>query len=270
MQGHPNIKALMALLLTGVFMGALDLAIIGPALPAIQTDFDMTSRSLAWLFNLYVLGQLVGTPILAKLADRLGPRPVYIASILLFATDQMAALEHRLATLGTDQTLTNGRLAHWQDGWETSQQFLPLGSGLGTYGYVYLLHESSVRDEWFDHAHNQYLETLVDAGLPGLLIAAIFKFTVKEPPRGYTDPPGTASKDKVELREAIREMANGVLGLLEEINAAGTTIVMVTHDSELALRPPRNVHVLDGRIRDESEALGTGGAPAVALAAAPA
>ena len=25
-------------------------------------------------------------------------------------------------------------------------------------------------------------------GLPGLLIAAVFKLTVKEPPRGYTDP----------------------------------------------------------------------------------
>ncbi|MFT7549593.1 MAG: sugar phosphate permease, partial [Candidatus Azotimanducaceae bacterium] len=43
-------------------------------------------------------------------------------------------------------------------------------------------------------------------GLPGLLIAAIFKFTVKEPPRGYTDPVGTQSKDQVEMSEAIREL----------------------------------------------------------------
>lgn len=80
-----NIKALMALLLCGVLMGALDLAIIGPALPAIQSQFGMETRGLAWLFNLYVLGQLVGTPILAKLSDRIGPRPVYIGSISLFA-----------------------------------------------------------------------------------------------------------------------------------------------------------------------------------------
>jgi EmrB/QacA subfamily drug resistance transporter len=80
-----NQKALLALLLAGVLMGALDLAIIGPALPAIQAEFGMTSRGLAWLFNLYVLGQLVGTPLLAKLSDRLGPRPIYIASITLFA-----------------------------------------------------------------------------------------------------------------------------------------------------------------------------------------
>ncbi len=68
------------------------------------------------------------------------------------------------------------------------------------------------------------------------------------------------------------EMANGVLALLEEINAAGTTIVMVTHDPELARRPPRNVQVLDGRIQDAAAALGAvaGGPVAVDLAAAPA
>jgi putative ABC transport system ATP-binding protein len=47
---------------------------------------------------------------------------------------------------------------------------------------------------------------------------------------------------------------------------------MVTHDPELARRPPRNVQVLDGRIQDEAAALGSvsGGPLAVDLAAAPA
>ena len=43
-------------------------------------------------------------------------------------------------------------------------------------------------------------------GLPGVLIALIFKLTVQEPPRGYTDPKGTQSKEPVPLREAIREL----------------------------------------------------------------
>ena len=42
------------------------------------------------------------------------------------------------------------------------------------------------------------------------------------------------------------QMARSVLELLEEINASGTTIVMVTHDQELAARAHRNVHVVDG------------------------
>jgi len=53
------------------------------------------------------------------------------------------------------------------------------------------------------------------------------------------------------------EMANGVLQLMEEINAAGTTIVMVTHDYDLAGRAPRNVHVLDGRVTDPAEDMET-------------
>ncbi|MEE4300679.1 MAG: MFS transporter [Pseudomonadales bacterium] len=45
-------------------------------------------------------------------------------------------------------------------------------------------------------------------GLPGLLIAVVFKLTVREPPRGYTDPAGTERKERVELREAIRELTS--------------------------------------------------------------
>ena len=43
-------------------------------------------------------------------------------------------------------------------------------------------------------------------------------------------------------------MARQVMDLLEEINANGTTIVMVTHDPELARRAHRNVQLLDGQI----------------------
>ena len=45
-------------------------------------------------------------------------------------------------------------------------------------------------------------------------------------------------------------MARGVMELLEEINQQGTTIVMVTHDAELAARAQRNVHIVDGMVTD--------------------
>jgi len=56
------------------------------------------------------------------------------------------------------------------------------------------------------------------------------------------------------------EMADSIMGLLEEINAAGTTIVMVSHDPELAGRAPRGVHVLDGVVQPPAEASGARGA----------
>ncbi|MFT5276977.1 MAG: putative ABC transport system ATP-binding protein [Glaciecola sp.] len=45
-------------------------------------------------------------------------------------------------------------------------------------------------------------------------------------------------------------MARQVMELLEEINREGSTIIMVTHDSELARRAPRNIQVVDGQLAD--------------------
>jgi len=44
------------------------------------------------------------------------------------------------------------------------------------------------------------------------------------------------------------EMAESVMQLLEEINQQGTTIIMVTHEPNLALRAKRNIFVRDGRL----------------------
>ena len=45
-------------------------------------------------------------------------------------------------------------------------------------------------------------------------------------------------------------MARQVMDLLEQINEMGTTILLVTHDPELARRAQRNVHLVDGQISD--------------------
>ena len=45
-------------------------------------------------------------------------------------------------------------------------------------------------------------------------------------------------------------MARQVMDLLEQINEMGTTILLVTHDPELARRAQRNVHLIDGQISD--------------------
>jgi putative ABC transport system ATP-binding protein len=44
------------------------------------------------------------------------------------------------------------------------------------------------------------------------------------------------------------EMADSVMQLLEDINDKGTTIIMVTHEPNLALRAKRNIFVRDGKI----------------------
>jgi putative ABC transport system ATP-binding protein len=46
------------------------------------------------------------------------------------------------------------------------------------------------------------------------------------------------------------QMARGVMELLEELHRDGATIVMVTHDPDLAARAQREVHIVDGRVVD--------------------
>jgi putative ABC transport system ATP-binding protein len=47
-------------------------------------------------------------------------------------------------------------------------------------------------------------------------------------------------------------MARQVMELLEKINEQGTTIIMVTHDPELARRAQRNIQIIDGQVNDFS------------------
>ncbi len=61
-----------------------------------------------------------------------------------------------------------GPLRHWEDAAQTVPNFWRFGSGLGTYGHVYGLYEHHVRELWFQHAENEYLEALVEAGVLGL------------------------------------------------------------------------------------------------------
>jgi MFS family permease len=45
-------------------------------------------------------------------------------------------------------------------------------------------------------------------GLPGILIALLFSRTVKEPPRGYSDPPGIAQREGASFAEGLKELAS--------------------------------------------------------------
>ena len=66
---------MLAVLFVGVLLAALDIAIVGPALPAIRGTFAVAPRWLPAVFSVYVLFYLVGTPLLAKRSDRIGASP---------------------------------------------------------------------------------------------------------------------------------------------------------------------------------------------------
>jgi EmrB/QacA subfamily drug resistance transporter len=74
----------LTLLFIGVLMAALDISIVGPAIPSIEKTISMNQRDLSWIFSIYVLFNLVGISLMAKLSDFYGRRLIYLLSAAVF------------------------------------------------------------------------------------------------------------------------------------------------------------------------------------------
>ncbi|ADC46067.1 MFS transporter [Methanobrevibacter ruminantium M1] len=75
---------ILILFLIGVFMGSLDTGIIGPVLPSIEQSFHLTSRESSWIFTLFVITFMIGSPVMAKFSDFYGRKKIFILDVLLF------------------------------------------------------------------------------------------------------------------------------------------------------------------------------------------
>ena len=75
---------ILVLFLIGVFMGSLDTGIIGPVLPSIEQSFQLTSRESSWIFTLFVITFMIGSPVMAKFSDFYGRKKIFILDVILF------------------------------------------------------------------------------------------------------------------------------------------------------------------------------------------
>ena len=75
---------ILLLFLIGVFMGSLDTGIIGPVLPSIEQSFQLTSRESSWIFTLFVIFFMIGSPIMAKFSDFYGRKKIFLLDVILF------------------------------------------------------------------------------------------------------------------------------------------------------------------------------------------
>lgn len=93
--GHAVDRSYVPLLFTlglGVFAGALDLGVLSPALPALGVTFGVGARELASIYTIYLLANVISIPVMTKLSDRYGRRPVYIACVTIFAAGSVLAI----------------------------------------------------------------------------------------------------------------------------------------------------------------------------------
>lgn len=78
-------------------------------------------------------------------------------------------IQARLSTLSeADTFVQDARVINWAAGARAAREFLPVGSGLGTYRYVYRPFETVTAAGRFHYPENTFVQTLVEAGVPGV------------------------------------------------------------------------------------------------------
>ena len=86
---EPAARRLLTALFIGVFMSALDTAVIAPAIPALRVAFGVDNRQISLVTVIFVLGSMPSTALMAALGDRHGRRPVYLACVAAFAAGSL-------------------------------------------------------------------------------------------------------------------------------------------------------------------------------------
>jgi EmrB/QacA subfamily drug resistance transporter len=84
-----RLRILVISLLTVSFLGALDHTVVSTSLATIAGDLGALEH-MSWVVVGYTLASTVLLPVLGKLGDRLGPRAVFLTSLVLFLLSSLA------------------------------------------------------------------------------------------------------------------------------------------------------------------------------------
>ena len=81
----PRLWAILIVLCGALFLDALDVSMVGVALPSIRADLGLTTSSLQWVVSGYVLGYGGLLLLGGRAADLLGRRRVFLTALTVFA-----------------------------------------------------------------------------------------------------------------------------------------------------------------------------------------
>jgi EmrB/QacA subfamily drug resistance transporter len=110
---HRQIMTILAGLMMGMFLAALDQTIVGTAMPKIANDLHGLSIQ-AWVTTAYLITSTITTPLFGKLSDIYGRKPFYLTAISIFivgsAASSFATSMYELAAFRAFQGLGAGGL----------------------------------------------------------------------------------------------------------------------------------------------------------------
>ncbi|MFB9236580.1 MFS transporter [Plantactinospora siamensis] len=81
----PRLRGVLGVLCAVLFLDALDVSMVGVALPSIGTELNLSTTSLQWIVNGYVLGYGGLLLLGGRVADLLGRRRIFLIALAAFA-----------------------------------------------------------------------------------------------------------------------------------------------------------------------------------------
>lgn len=87
-----NVKAVVAVLILGMFVSILNQTIINVALPPLMNEFNVSTSTAQWLITGFMLVNGILVPISAFLVSRFTYRKLFVAAMLFFTVGSSFAL----------------------------------------------------------------------------------------------------------------------------------------------------------------------------------
>lgn len=100
-----NVKAVVAVLILGMFVSILNQTIINVALPPLMNEFNVSTSTAQWLITGFMLVNGILVPISAFLVSRFTYRKLFIATMLFFTVGSIIC-----ATSGNFTMMMTGRV----------------------------------------------------------------------------------------------------------------------------------------------------------------
>lgn len=85
-----NVKAKRAIfiLVFSEFLVCLGISLVIPVMPFLKNQLHLTAADMGIMTSLYALAQLIGSPIIGMLSDRIGRRPLLVLGLALFMVSE--------------------------------------------------------------------------------------------------------------------------------------------------------------------------------------
>lgn len=157
---------------TALLIGALAIGLLIVAIGAIRSRAGVLLLGPSLVLSLIgvrlAMGRKTFSPAVLSVAA------VAAAALVLVAALGLGPILERFDRAGAPE----GRFEKWPIVLAAASTYAPVGSGLGSFDAVFRSVEplDQLDATFFNQAHNDYLETLLEAGLAGVLLVAVFLF----------------------------------------------------------------------------------------------